>query len=95
LPERRERITFGSTDVHRQLPAALLRWLRSKEDQFRQLRCRQPRKPAAIVSPAQRQSPIAVEAVPAGVGGVERFAPHGLDRVSEQARDFAYLDFHV
>src|SRR5258708_5806531 len=67
----------------------------SKENQLRKLPGGQQGETAAIVSPTERQAPVAVKTVPAQVRDLERFAAHGLHGVPEESLYLTHLDRHV
>jgi hypothetical protein len=67
----------------------------SEENQLRERGGGQPGETAAIVNAIEGQAAVAVQTVPAQVGGLERLAAHGLHRVPEERRDFTDLDGHA
>jgi hypothetical protein len=67
----------------------------SKENQLGKLRGGQPGETAAIVSPTKGKAPVAVKAVPAQIGDLERFAAHRLYWVPDERLYFTNLDRHL
>ena len=67
---------------------------RSEGDEVRELARGQPGEPAVLVDPAKREAPVALEAVPAQRGGVERLAAHGFHRIAEDRFNLSNLDRH-
>ncbi|HVQ14549.1 MAG TPA: hypothetical protein VMS40_13200 [Vicinamibacterales bacterium] len=96
LTEHSELVSIWSPDVRGQVsidgrsPSP-----RSKENQLRELGGGQPREPAAIVSPTESQAPVAIKAVPAEIGDLQRFAAHGLYGVPEERLNFTDLGSHL
>src|SRR5205807_5164587 len=68
------------------------RQLRRVQDELAQLARDEPRELAALTDSAKCQTPVAIDAVPAQRGGVERLAAHGLHRIAEDRLDLANLD---
>jgi hypothetical protein len=66
----------------------------SEEDEVGQLARGQPREPAALAQSTKREAPVAIEAVPAQRGGVERLAAHGFHRIAENRFNLSNLDRH-
>ena len=95
ITERRHRIALRCQHVSRQpFSVCAIARLRSEKHELRQLARRQPRKTAPFFPPAKREAPIALDAVPAERGGVERLAAHGLHRIAEDRFDLTDLDRH-
>ena len=96
LTEHSQLLSFWRANVRREVAAdggAPPLW--SIENQRRKLAGGQPWETAAIVSPTEGQAPVAVEAVPAQVRDLEKFAAHGLHWVPEERLYFTDLDRHV
>ena len=68
---------------------------RRKQEQVGKRACCQPRKPAAVINPPERQASVAIEAVPAKVGDLPLFAAHGLHGIPEQRLYMSDCDRHV
>ena len=66
-----------------------------EENQLRKLGGAQSRETAANIRPTEGQAAVAVETVPAQIGDIEKFAPHGLHWVPEQRLYFTNLDWHI
>ena len=66
-----------------------------KENQLRKLGGTQPREAPAIVSSPEGQAAVSFETVPAQIGDIEKFAPHGLHWVPKQRLYFTDLDTHI
>ena len=95
LSEHRHLIALRRANVCRQrLAAPVLASLRSEVDEVGELARGQPGHPAALVEPTKRQAPVALEAVPAHRGGVERLATHGFHRIAEDRFNPSNLDWH-
>src|SRR5688572_17974731 len=69
--------------------------VRSKQQQSGKLARGQPGEPAPVVEPPERETPVAVEAVPAQCGGLESFAAHGLHRIPVDRLDVSNLNGHA
>lgn len=93
---------------HRQLFAirrANMRWqvspygvsavLRSKEKQFGKFRCCQPWEPAVVIKPPKCEPPVAIQAVPAQLGNLEWFPPHGLNGIPENCLYMSDFYWHL
>ena len=96
LAEKSQLLSFWRANVRREVSTdggSTSLW--SKEKQLGKLRGGQPGETAAIVSPTKGKAPVAVKAVPAQIGRLERFAAHGLHWVSDERLYFTNLDRHV
>ena len=94
-PEHCQFLSFGRAHVRGE--AAIHRWflpLWSEEQQLGELGRSEPGETAAIVGPAESESPIAVEPVPAKVRDLEGFAAHGLHWISKQRLHDTHPDRH-
>src|SRR3989337_2008839 len=96
LAENSQLLSFWRANVRREVSTdggAPPLW--SKKNQLRKLAGGQPGETAAIANSTEGQAPVAVKTVPAQVGGLERFAAHGLHWVPEEGLYFTNLDRHV
>jgi len=74
-------------------PGTVLAAERSKQDEVGKLAGGEPRERAAVFHAPQGQAPVAIEAVPAQIGGVEAFAAHRFHGIPEDR--FHLSDFHA
>src|SRR5687768_2648291 len=88
FPENRKVLSIRRTNRRREIVATgWFSTLWSKENQLRESACAQPGETAAIITPAESETPIAIKTVPAQVSLLERLATHGLYRVAEERLD--------
>src|SRR3989304_2984565 len=96
LAENSQLLSFWRANVRREVSTdggSPPLW--GKKNQLRKLAGGQPGETAAIANSTEGQAPVAVKTVPAQVGGLERFAAHGLHWVPEEGLYFTNLDRHV
>jgi hypothetical protein len=68
--------------------------VRSKQQQIGKFARYQPWETAAVIYAPKGQAPVAIEAVPAKLGGLEPFAPHGLYGIPEDRLYLPDFDEH-
>jgi hypothetical protein len=85
LTEDRHLFAIRRTNMRGKISlSTLFTALRTKPEQIGKLTCCQPREPASIIHPPEREASVTIEAVPSEIGDIESFAGHGLHGIPEQ-----------